>query len=64
MSTHVPANLRRFVAERADHLCEYCLIHEDDTFLGCQIEHVIAEKHRGPTVESNLAYACVFCNRF
>src|SRR4051794_5939495 len=42
----------------------YCLIHEDDTFYGCQIEHVIAEKHGGATTEENLALACVFCNQF
>ncbi len=64
MSSYVPVALRRLVAQRAQSLCEYCLIHEDDTFLGCQVEHIIAEKHGGKTVESNLAFACVFCNRF
>ena len=63
MSTHVPAALRRLVERRADGLCEYCLIHEDDTFLGCQIEHIRSEKHHGPTTATNLALACVFCNR-
>ncbi len=29
-----------------------------------QIDHVIAEKHGGPTVETNLALACPHCNRF
>jgi hypothetical protein len=64
MSSYVPAGLRRVVADRADGLCEYCLIHEQDTFLGCQVEHIISEKHGGATVEANLAFACVFCNRF
>ncbi len=64
MSSYVSANLRRLVAERALDLCEYCLLHEQDTFLGCQVEHIISEKHGGQTVESNLALACVFCNRF
>jgi hypothetical protein len=64
MSSHVPAELRRLVARRADGLCEYCLIHENDTFLGCQVEHIISEKHGGLTESANLAYACVFCNRF
>jgi hypothetical protein len=63
MTSYVPAALRRLVAERAQGLCEYCLIHEDDTFLGCQVEHIISEKHGGPTLADNLAYACVFCNR-
>jgi hypothetical protein len=64
MSGYVPAHLRRLVAERADGLCEYCLIHRDDTFFGCEIEHVIAEKHGGLTTPENLALACMTCNRF
>ena len=64
MSAYVPPALRLLVAQRAQGICEYCLIHEHDTFLGCQVEHIISQKHGGPTVESNLAYACVFCNRY
>jgi hypothetical protein len=63
MGSYVPANLRRLVTDRAAGLCEYCLIHQDDTFLGCQIEHIIAQKHGGATVPENLALACAFCNR-
>lgn len=63
MTSYVPAALRRLVNSRAEGLCEYCLIHEEDTFFGCQIEHVIAEKHGGGTTAENLAYACVFCNQ-
>jgi hypothetical protein len=63
MSSYVSAALRRLVESRARGLCEYCLIHQDDTFLGCQVEHIISEKHAGPTVDTNLALACVFCNR-
>jgi HNH endonuclease len=61
--TYISADLRRLVAARADRLCEYCLIAEDDTVFGCAVDHVISEKHGGPTEEGNLAYACVFCNR-
>ena len=49
--------------ERAAGLCEYCLIQEDDTFFGCQVDHIISEKHGGGTELSNLALACAFCNR-
>jgi HNH endonuclease len=63
MTTHVPADLRRLVASRAIYLCEYCLVHESDTYLGCQVDHSISEKHGGATVAENLAYACTFCNR-
>jgi hypothetical protein len=44
-------------------ICEYCLLDEEDLYFDCQVEHIIAEKHRGETVESNLAMACAFCNR-
>lgn len=63
MSSYVPAALRRFVAERAAGLCEYCLLHESDGYLAFEVEHVIAEKHGGRTSPENLAYACVTCNR-
>lgn len=61
--TYISAELRRLVLLRADRLCEYCLIHEDDTFFGCEVDHVISEKHGGLTVSENLAYACLACNR-
>jgi len=64
MTSYIPAELRRLVMERAAGRCEYCRIKELDTFYGCQIDHIIAEKHDGETVESNLAYTCTFCNRF
>jgi len=32
MASDVSDALRRHVADRAYHVCEYCLIHEDDTF--------------------------------
>jgi hypothetical protein len=62
MTDRIPTPLRRLVATRSFGLCEYCLVHEDDTFFGCQIEHVIARKHGGATVPGNLAYACIYCN--
>jgi hypothetical protein len=55
--------LRQQVATRADFLCEYCLIAEEDTFFGCEVEHIISLKHGGSSTPDNLAYACVFCNR-
>jgi hypothetical protein len=61
--THVPAELRRLVALRAEGRCEYCLIHEDDSFYGCEVDHIISEKHGGLTIPENLAYCCLFCNR-
>lgn len=63
MGSYISAELQRFVAERADHLREYCLVHEDDRGFGCHVDHIISEKHGGLTEESNLAYACAPCNR-
>ncbi len=62
MASDVSERLRRQVAERAYHVCEYCLIHEDDTFWGCQVDHIISRKHGGPTEPANLAWACACCN--
>lgn len=56
--------LRRLVAQRADNLCEYWLIAEHDTILGCAIDHIISIKHGGSSNIDNLAYCCVYCNRF
>jgi HNH endonuclease len=61
--TYISAELRRLVVSRAQQICEYCLIHEDDTFFGCEIDHIVSEKHGGLTAEGNLAYACLACNR-
>ena len=57
MSSYVSAALRQLVAERAEYLCEYYLLHEEDTFFGCEVGHIISEKHGGPTVAENLVYA-------
>jgi hypothetical protein len=61
--SYISAELRRLVQTRAGNLCEYCLIHEFDTFVGCQVDHIISIKHNGSSGEDNLAYACAFCNR-
>ena len=61
--TYVSADLRRLVVARAEGICEYCLLAEDDTFYGCHVDHIIGEKHGGPTDEGNLAFACAFCNQ-
>ena len=63
MTSYIPAELRRAVVDRAARRCEYCHIREADTFLGCQVDHIIAEKHGGQTTAENLAFTCAFCNR-
>jgi 5-methylcytosine-specific restriction endonuclease McrA len=61
--TYVPAELRRRVIARARNRCEYCGIREEDTYFGCEVDHIISEKHGGRTDEANLALACLTCNR-
>ncbi len=61
--TYVSAKLRRLVIRRAESLCEYCLIHEADSYFGCEVDHIVSEKHGGETSEENLALSCFFCNR-
>jgi hypothetical protein len=57
-------DLRCRVAERANFSCEYCLIPESSTYIGCEIDHVISRKHGGTNDFENLAYACLYCNRY
>lgn len=62
--TYISVALRNLVYKRAKGLCEYCLISEEVCFAKHQIDHVIAEKHGGLTVENNLALSCTTCNKF
>lgn len=62
MSRYVPAALRRLVVARAAGRCEYCRFPQQAAFLAFEIEHIISEKHDGPTVAENLALACPYCN--
>ena len=60
----VPERIRQQARLRAQGYCEYCLIHEDDTFLSHEVDHIIAGKHGGQTVLENLAWSCAICNGF
>jgi hypothetical protein len=60
---HIPAALRRLVAERARQRCEYCRFPQAASFYAFEVEHIIAEKHGGATNADNLALACPYCNR-
>ena len=55
--------LRDLVWQRADGRCEYCQIPQSHDRLLFEIDHIIAEKHRGPTVAGNLCLACFTCNK-
>ncbi len=60
MSSYISEDLRRQVIARAEQLCEYCLVHEEDTFFGCHIDHIISLKHGGSTSLDNRPTPAVF----
>lgn len=51
MSRYISDKVRSRVEKRANYQCEYCLIHQDDTFFSCQIDHIISIKHGGDNAE-------------
>src|SRR5215813_6668837 len=63
MARSISTELRKTIADRANQLCEYCLIAEADTFYGCEVDHIISLKHGGSSDPDNLAFACTLCNR-
>ena len=64
MSQYITEELRKLVSSRSSFLCEYCLIHDKDTFFGCQVDHIVSIKHGGRSELDNLAYTCIFCRRY
>lgn len=62
MSVRPSAELRRLVTARANDCCEYCLMPQMFVASRHQVDHIIAEKHGGLTIESNLALCCMLCN--
>jgi hypothetical protein len=62
--SYIPDSLRQLVRQRAQGRCEYCLFPEAYSLRPHEIDHIIPEKHGGPTVETNLCLCCGFCNRY
>jgi hypothetical protein len=58
------AALQRLVWMRAAAMCEYCHILQACDVLPFCMDHIIALKHHGETIESNLALACFNCNSY
>ena len=61
-SSYISAALRKRIVERAQNRCEYCRIAQADKLFTFEVDHIIAEKHGGQTIEQNLCLACVDCN--
>lgn len=56
------ADLERLVRERAGGRCEYCHLPQVASGVPFEIDHIIARKHDGRTIASNLAISCIYCN--
>lgn len=52
----------RQVWQRAGACCEYCQMSQDHDEATFEVDHVIAKKHGGATVASNLTLSCFSCN--
>jgi hypothetical protein len=62
--TYIPAELRQLVIARAGSCCEYCRIPQSGRVIDFAIDHIIAEKHGGPTDAENLCLSCYWCNSY
>ena len=58
------AALTRLVWRRAEGRCEYCQLSQQFDDRAFEIDHIIAQKHDGPTLAGNLALSCFRCNSF
>jgi 5-methylcytosine-specific restriction endonuclease McrA len=55
-------SLRKEIRARARDRCEYCQLHQDETSLPHEVDHVRARKHHGASLKENLCMACAYCN--
>ena len=61
-NAYISAKLRKEVINRANGRCEYCHTPKQLSSTKFHIDHIISEKHNGPTESENLAWACAICN--
>lgn len=50
------------VRRRAENCCEYCRLPQAGYVLTFEVDHIVAQQHRGKTEYANLALACPRCN--
>lgn len=63
MAAPIPPDLRRLIAERAGYRCEYCLLPQAAALHRHEPDHIVPLQHGGVTDLTNLALACLRCNR-
>lgn len=60
---YISLDLRRVIADRAGHCCEYCLAQEQYSSDSFTVDHIVPQNLNGPTEANNLAYSCYGCNQ-
>jgi len=60
---HIPAELRRLVADRGQHCCEYCRTQARYSADSFTVDHIIPRSLGGSTTADNLALCCHGCNQ-
>jgi hypothetical protein len=61
---HIPAELRKRIADAANHRCGYCLANEMFVGTAFEIDHIFPFSLGGATEEPNLWLACSGCNDY
>ena len=56
------ATLAALIRKRAQSTCEYRRLPQVFSAIPFEINHIVAQKHGGPTQEENLALSCFYCN--
>lgn len=56
--------LEHLIWQRAESRCEYCQLPNVVSRVPFEVHHIIARKHGGKSIASNLALSCFFCNNF
>ncbi len=60
---HIPAEVRRLVADRAQGCCEYCRTQARYSADSFTVDHITPRSQSGPTTPNNLALCCHGCNQ-
>ena len=58
----IPHRLRQLVVRRAGGRCEYCRLAQEGRTGTFHIDHIARRAAGGPTVQGNVALACVSCS--
>jgi hypothetical protein len=60
---HISAALRRLIADRGQHCCEYCRTQAQYSADSFTVDHIIPRSLGGSTTVDNLALCCYGCNQ-